>query len=118
MHLSSKYHHDVYHTKLCFQLAFGFPGLIFTMLEDVVEAATIDECQAVFDYMEMRVSVLRKPHLFDGKLGGKLIMLRCCNQLQRRLSKVCDTRSLCICLSICLSVPPAANFNGSVFSAV
>ncbi len=62
--------------------------MIFTLLTDVVEAATIDECRDVFTYIEEKVPILRKPHLFDGKLGGKLIMLRCCNQLLRRLSKV------------------------------
>mmetsp|Transcript_39788 Transcript_39788/g.101744 ORF Transcript_39788/g.101744 Transcript_39788/m.101744 type:complete len:559 (-) Transcript_39788:132-1808(-) len=63
------------------------PGMIFTLLEDAVEASTVDECVDVFSYMESRVSTLRKPNLFEGKLGGKLVMLRCCNQLLRRLSK-------------------------------
>lgn len=62
--------------------------MIFTLLEDLVEAATIDECRDVFTFIEERVAILRKPHLFDGKFGGKLVMLRCCNQLLRRLSKV------------------------------
>mmetsp|Transcript_38925 Transcript_38925/g.69706 ORF Transcript_38925/g.69706 Transcript_38925/m.69706 type:complete len:558 (-) Transcript_38925:145-1818(-) len=78
------------------------PGMIFMLLEDVVEAATVDECRDVFTYMESQVSVLRQPHLFDGKLGGKLVMLRCCNQLLRRLSKG-NNELLCGRISMLLS---------------
>eukprot|EP00899_Mesostigma_viride_P012183 jgi/Mesvir1/20966/Mv08033-RA.2 len=63
-------------------------GAIFGMFEDLVESSTLADCHEVFRYMEAQVGVLGKPSLLS---RGKLIMLRTCNELLRRLSKTHDT---------------------------
>ncbi|GBG87433.1 hypothetical protein CBR_g45491 [Chara braunii] len=62
-------------------------GLIFTLLLDLTEASTIEDCNDVFSYIESQQEVLGKTELHT---RGKLVMLRTCNQLLRRLSKAND----------------------------
>ena len=64
------------------------PGLIFTLLEDLMEASTVGDSEEVFGYLEEKTPALAKPALFD---RGKLILLRTCNQLLKRLSKTQNT---------------------------
>ncbi|CAH9118362.1 unnamed protein product [Cuscuta europaea] len=62
-------------------------GMIFQLLEDLTEVSTMKNCEDIFGYIESKQDVLGKPELFA---RGKLVMLRTCNQLLRRLSKAND----------------------------
>ncbi|KAK4483569.1 hypothetical protein RD792_010768, partial [Penstemon davidsonii] len=62
-------------------------GMIFQLLEDLTEMSTMRNCKDVFGYIEGKQDILGKPELFS---RGKLVMLRTCNQLLRRLSKAND----------------------------
>ncbi|KAH9323394.1 hypothetical protein KI387_018033, partial [Taxus chinensis] len=62
-------------------------GMIFQLLEDLTEMSTMKDCKEVFVYIESKQDVLGKQELFG---RGKLVMLRTCNQLLRRLSKAYD----------------------------
>ena len=63
-------------------------GVVFTVLEQLVEACTISDCERVFTWVESRRGLLSADALWK---RGKLIMLRTCNELLRRLSKTHDT---------------------------
>lgn len=62
-------------------------GMIFQLLEDLTEMSTMRDCKEVFGYIESKQDILGKQELFA---RGKLVMLRTCNQLLRRLSKAND----------------------------
>ncbi|KAJ4911824.1 THO complex subunit 1 [Raphanus sativus] len=62
-------------------------GMIFQLLEDLTEMSTMKNCKDVFGYIESKQDILGKQELFA---RGKLVMLRTCNQLLRRLSKAND----------------------------
>ncbi|KAK6934012.1 THO complex, subunit THOC1 [Dillenia turbinata] len=62
-------------------------GMIFQLLEDLTEMSTMRNCKDVFGYIESKQDILGKQELFA---RGKLVMLRTCNQLLRRLSKAND----------------------------
>ncbi|KAL5570587.1 hypothetical protein UlMin_027162 [Ulmus minor] len=62
-------------------------GMIFQLLEDLTEMSTMRNCKDIFGYIESKQDVLGKQELFA---RGKLVMLRTCNQLLRRLSKATD----------------------------
>ncbi|XP_075520316.1 THO complex subunit 1 isoform X2 [Primulina tabacum] len=62
-------------------------GMIFQLLEDLTEMSTMRNCKDTFGYIESKQDILGKPELFA---RGKLVMLRTCNQLLRRLSKAND----------------------------
>ncbi|CAI0421553.1 unnamed protein product [Linum tenue] len=62
-------------------------GMIFQLLEDLTEMSTMRNCKDVFGYIEGKQDILGKQELFA---RGKLVMLRTCNQLLRRLSKAND----------------------------
>ncbi|GAV58844.1 efThoc1 domain-containing protein, partial [Cephalotus follicularis] len=59
-------------------------GMIFQLLEDLTEMSTMRDCRDIFAYIESKQDILGKQELFA---RGKLVMLRTCNQLLRRLSK-------------------------------
>jgi THO complex subunit 1 len=61
---------------------------VFNALEQLVETCTIADCTDVFTWVESKRSRLRSESLWR---RGKLVMLRTCNELQRRLSKTADT---------------------------
>lgn len=63
-------------------------GVIFTVLEQLVEASTIGDCEQVFTWVEGKRARLSADALWR---RGRLIMLRTCNELLRRLSKTHDT---------------------------
>ncbi|KAE8308508.1 THO complex subunit 1 transcription elongation factor-domain-containing protein [Aspergillus transmontanensis] len=63
------------------------PGLIFWLIEELLDSQTIDGCRKVFDYLESRRERNTKKH-FKQK---SLIILRSCNELLRRLSRAEDT---------------------------
>ncbi|KAK4748920.1 hypothetical protein SAY87_015506 [Trapa incisa] len=62
-------------------------GMIFQLLEDLTEMSTMRNCKDIFGYIERKQDILGKQELFA---RGKLVMLRTCNQLLRRLSKAND----------------------------
>ncbi|KZF22775.1 hypothetical protein L228DRAFT_268158 [Xylona heveae TC161] len=62
------------------------PGLIFWLIEELLDSQTIDGCRKVFDYLESRRERLTAKH-FKQK---NLIILRSCNELLRRLSRAED----------------------------
>ncbi|KAL0541398.1 hypothetical protein IC582_021440 [Cucumis melo] len=62
-------------------------GMIFQLLEDLTEMSTLKNCKDIFGYIESKQDILGKQELFA---RGKLVMLRTCNQLLRRLSKASD----------------------------
>eukprot|EP00246_Nothoceros_aenigmaticus_P008090 TRINITY_DN22580_c0_g1_i1.p1 TRINITY_DN22580_c0_g1~~TRINITY_DN22580_c0_g1_i1.p1 ORF type:complete len:631 (+),score=143.69 TRINITY_DN22580_c0_g1_i1:416-2308(+) len=62
-------------------------GMVFQLLEDLTEVSTIKDCKEIFAYIESKQETLGKAELFG---RGKLVMLRTCNQLLRRLSKSND----------------------------
>ncbi|KAJ6124966.1 THO complex subunit THOC1 [Penicillium samsonianum] len=63
------------------------PGLIFWLIEELLDSQTIDGCRNVFDYLESRRERNTKKH-FKQK---SLVILRSCNELLRRLSRAEDT---------------------------
>ncbi|KAK2739280.1 hypothetical protein FQN57_006615 [Myotisia sp. PD_48] len=63
------------------------PGLIFKLIEELLDSQTIDGCRKVFDYLESRRERNTAKH-FKQK---SLIILRSCNELLRRLSRAEDT---------------------------
>ncbi|KAL1953543.1 hypothetical protein VTO42DRAFT_2620 [Malbranchea cinnamomea] len=62
------------------------PGLIFWLIEELLDSQTIDGCRRVFDYLESRRERNTAKH-FKQK---SLIILRSCNELLRRLSRAED----------------------------
>ncbi|KAL8162680.1 hypothetical protein V2J09_014169, partial [Rumex salicifolius] len=62
-------------------------GMIFQLLEDLTEMSTMRNCKDIFGFIESKQDTLGKQELFS---RGKLVMLRTCNQLLRRLSKASD----------------------------
>ncbi|OKL62078.1 hypothetical protein UA08_02723 [Talaromyces atroroseus] len=62
-------------------------GLIFWLIEELLDSQTVDGCRKVFDYLESRREINTAKH-FESK---KLIILRSCNELLRRLSRAEDT---------------------------
>ncbi|KAL8681411.1 MAG: hypothetical protein Q9186_002486 [Xanthomendoza sp. 1 TL-2023] len=63
------------------------PGLLFWLVEELLDGQTIDGCRVVFDYLDSRRERLTAKH-FKQK---QLIILRACNELLRRLSRAEDT---------------------------
>ncbi|CAI5985314.1 unnamed protein product [Closterium sp. NIES-64] len=62
-------------------------GVVFQLLEDLMDQSPIADCHLVFSYIESKQHVLAKEHILQ---RGKLVLLRACNQLVRRLSKAND----------------------------
>ncbi|OAX85595.1 hypothetical protein ACJ72_00009 [Emergomyces africanus] len=63
------------------------PGLLFWLIEELLDSQTIEGCRKVFDYLESRRERNTAKH-FKQK---SLIILRSCNELLRRLSRAEDT---------------------------
>lgn len=63
------------------------PGLGFWLVEELLDSQTIDGCRKVFDYLDSRRERITAKH-FKHK---SLVILRCCNELLRRLSRAEDT---------------------------
>ncbi|KIW94603.1 uncharacterized protein Z519_04579 [Cladophialophora bantiana CBS 173.52] len=63
------------------------PGLGFWLVEELLDSQTIEGCRKVFDYLESRRERMTAKH-FKQK---NLVILRCCNELLRRLSRAEDT---------------------------
>ena len=63
------------------------PGLIFWLVEELLDSQTIDGCRIIFDYLDSRRDHLTANHFKE----KSLIILRTCNELLRRLSRAEDT---------------------------
>lgn len=63
------------------------PGLGFWLVEELLDSQTIDGCRRVFDYLDSRRERITAKN-FKHK---SLVILRCCNELLRRLSRAEDT---------------------------
>ena len=62
-------------------------GLNFLLIEELLDSQTIARCRNVFDYLESR----RERMIVKYWPEKKLVILRCCNELLRRLSRAEDT---------------------------
>ena len=62
-------------------------GAVFNVLEQLLEACTIADAEAVFTWVESARERLSEDTVWR---RGRLVMLRACNDLQRRLSKTHD----------------------------
>ena len=90
------------------------PGAIFTLLEQVMEGSTVPDCEGVFGWMELQRAALASPALWA---RGKLILLRTCNDLTRRLSRaahpvLCGRVLLLLAAVFPLSERSAVNIQG------
>lgn len=63
------------------------PALLFWLVEELLESQTIAGCRKIFDFLESRREKITAKH-FEQK---KLVILRTCNELLRRLSRAEDT---------------------------
>ena len=63
------------------------PGLVFWLVEELLDSQTIEGCRRVFDYLDSRRERITAKHFKE----KKLIILRACNELLRRLSRAEDT---------------------------
>lgn len=79
------------------------PGLLYWLVEELLDSQTIADCESVLDFLEGRIARITARH-FAKKQS---VILRMCNELLRRLSRAEDT-AFCgrvfIFLSQCL--PP------------
>jgi THO complex subunit 1 len=64
------------------------PALAFWLVEELLDSQTIAGCRKTFEYLESRRDRLTAKH-FEQK---KLVILRFCNELLRRLSRAEDTK--------------------------
>lgn len=58
------------------------------LLSDVFDAVTLDQCEALFAFVESNVSVWKEPIFFD---ANKNNLLRLCNDLLKRFSRAQNT---------------------------
>jgi THO complex subunit 1 len=62
-------------------------GLNFLLIEELLDSQTIDGCRKIFDFLEPRRERMTAKYWTE----KKLVILRCCNELLRRLSRAEDT---------------------------
>ena len=60
----------------------------FILLTDILDCVTLDVCEKVFEFVENRVSTWIQPDFYS---SGKILLLRMCNDLLRRLSSAQNT---------------------------
>lgn len=63
------------------------PALLFWLVEELIDSQTIAGCRKIFDYLESR----RERMIGKNFESKKLVILRTCNELLRRLSRAEDT---------------------------
>ncbi|KFX88453.1 hypothetical protein V490_07623 [Pseudogymnoascus sp. VKM F-3557] len=63
------------------------PALLFWLIEELLDSQTIAGCRKILDYLESR----RERIIAKDFAGKKLVILRSCNELLRRLSRAEDT---------------------------
>ena len=60
----------------------------FILLSDILDCLTLDVCEEVFGFLEAQVSTWTTPDFYS---SGKILLLRMCNDLLRRLSYAQNT---------------------------
>lgn len=60
----------------------------FLLLADALDCVTLDVCEQMFDLIESHVTIWTQPSFFS---SGKILLLRMCNELLRRLSSAQNT---------------------------
>eukprot|EP00731_Ephydatia_muelleri_P028462 Em0020g106a len=60
----------------------------FILLGDALDFVTINVCEKIFEFVESRVSTWTQPAFYS---SGKILLLRMCNDLLRRLSSALNT---------------------------
>ena len=60
----------------------------FLLLADTLDCVTLDVCERLFDLIESHVTTWTQPSFFS---SGKILLLRMCNDLLRRLSSAQNT---------------------------
>ncbi|KAI1096578.1 THO complex subunit 1 transcription elongation factor-domain-containing protein [Rostrohypoxylon terebratum] len=63
------------------------PALLFWLVEELLDSQTTEKCRKIFDYLESR----REQIIVHNLNTKKLVILRFCNDLLRRLSRAEDT---------------------------
>lgn len=63
------------------------PALLVWLIEELLDSQTIPGCRKIFDYLESRRNRIISKNFTD----KKLVILRSCNELLRRLSRAEDT---------------------------
>lgn len=63
------------------------PALLLWLVEELLDSQTIPGCRKIFDYLDSRRKRIISKHFAE----KKLIILRSCNELLRRLSRAEDT---------------------------
>ncbi len=70
------------------QLGICYHTVPFILLSDLLDSVTLDVCNQVFDFVENQVSTWTQPDFYS---NGKILLLRMCNDLLRRLSSAQNT---------------------------
>lgn len=70
------------------QLGICYYTVPFILLGDIFDCYTLDTCEKVFGYVESRVSTWTSKEFYS---SGKILLLRMCNDLLRRLSSAQNT---------------------------
>ncbi len=70
------------------ELGISFFTVPFILLSDIFDCLTLDVCEDVFSFVESHVSTWVSPEFFN---SGKIMLLRMCNDLLRRLSSAQNT---------------------------
>lgn len=60
----------------------------FILLSDILDCVTLDVCEEVFSFVETQVTTWTTPDFYS---SGKILLLRMCNDLLRRLSSAQNT---------------------------
>lgn len=60
----------------------------FILLGDIFDCLTLDICESIFSFVESHVSTWVRPEFYS---AGKILLLRMCNDLLRRLSSAQNT---------------------------
>ena len=72
----------------CAELDISFYTVPFILLSDIFDCLTLDVCEKVFSFVESHVSTWVSPEFYS---SGKILLLRMCNDLLRRLSSAQNT---------------------------
>ncbi len=75
-------------TNASAQLGISFYTVPFILLGDIFDCLTLDICEHIFSFVESQVSTWVSPEFYN---SGKILLLRMCNDLLRRLSSAQNT---------------------------
>lgn len=74
----------------------NFPKILFLLIEDILEFQTIQIAKKIWKIVESLIEKITHPNVFP---KGRLVVLKICNSLLRKLSKSCDTEVSQVSLS-------------------